>query len=364
MNIPKWLPCVDHRPDDVEGFVADYFGSLDTPCLFIGGAGFDPRSSAVLGLLKESSRELHAFLIKEERSNPDEVLVSKAATSLEVMKSGVKQAKVLQVEIFAQDGAVVGGRSLLAQLEAEPLSNYRDIIVDLSALSIGISFPLVKYLLLRAGQAWKTNLHLFASSCPDLDSAIRSQPGDRASVVHGFRRINEYYGAGECARLWLPQLALGREQVLRRIFDEVKPHDTCPILPFPSSDPKLGDRLAASFRAELDGAWSVDARSIIYAHEEDPLDLYRTILRIDDTRKPAFDEFGGSLLVLSPLGSRMLSIGALMAALDRDLPIYYVEARGYEVDWTAAEGNILAIPSIRHVWLCGDAYPKSDAALI
>src|SRR5208283_5780365 len=99
-----------------------------------------------------------------------------------------------------------------------------------------------------------------------------------ASVVHGFRRINESYGAGECAKLWLPQLAIGREQVLRRIFDEVRPHDTCPILPFPSSDPKLGDQLAAAFRSELEGAWSVDSRSLIYAHEDDPLDLYRTIL--------------------------------------------------------------------------------------
>jgi hypothetical protein len=62
------------------------------------------------------------------------------------------------------------------------------------------------------------------------------------------------------------------------------------------------------------------------------------------------------LLILSPLGSKMLAIGALMAALDRDLPVYYVEARGYEVDWKAAATVDLRASSVRHVWLAGDVY--------
>ncbi len=52
----------------------------------------------------------------------------------------------------------------------------------------------------------------------------------------------------------------------------------------------------------------------------------------------------------------MLAIGALMAALDRDLPVYYVEARGYEVDWKAAATVDLRASSVRHVWLAGDVY--------
>ena len=45
----------------------------------------------------------------------------------------------------------------------------------------------------------------------------------------------------------------------------------------------------------------------------------------------------------------MLAIGALMAALDRDLPVYYVEARGYDVDWETAANIDLSSSSIRHV---------------
>ena len=107
---------------------------------------------------------------------------------------------------------------------------------------------------------------------------------------------------------------------------------------------------------ELESTWSVDSGSIIFADENDPLGLYRTILRIDDERRLAFAALGGSLLILSPLGSKMLAIGALMAALDRDLPVYYVEARGYDVDWNSAGSVGPEAPSIRHVWLAGDVY--------
>ena len=55
-------------------------------------------------------------------------------------------------------------------------------------------------------------------------------------------------------------------------------------------------------------------------------------------------------------GGRRRSIGALMAALDRDLPVYYVEARGYEVDWKTAGKVDLNASSIRPVWLAGSVY--------
>ena len=263
---------------------------------------------------------------------------------------------VLEVNVFASDGAVVGGRSVLRQLDAIDLVPYSDVVIDSSALSIGISFPLVRYILERAQLAGQ-NVHLFASDWPALDHVIQPQLADRASNVHGFRKVTELYSAASVAKLWLPQLAPSGRQALQRIFDEVLPSDTCPILPFPSAEPKLSDRLLAEYLPELESTWSVDTGNIIFADENDPLGLYRTILRIDDERTLAFEALGGSLLILSPLGSKMLAIGALMAALDRDLPVYYVEARGYEVDWKTAGKVDLSASSIRHVWLAGTVYP-------
>src|SRR5690606_19642582 len=135
------------------------------------------------------------------------------------------------------------------------------------------------------------------------------------------------------------------------LHEFVAPHDTCPILPFPASNPRLADALAEEYLTELENAWSVDTRNIVYADEEDPVDLYRTILRLDDRRKPVFEEVGGSLLVLSPLGSKIMALGALMAALERDLPVAYLEAIGYDLD-PSVPADFTA-SNIVHIWLEG-----------
>ena len=174
---------------------------------------------------------------------------------------------------------------------------------------------------------------------PRLDADIRSIPCDAPGYVHGFKGGSTLSDRIHAARLWLPQLARGRRGALRRLYDFVAPHDTCPVLPFPASDPRLGDALAEEYLTELESTWEVDTRNIVYANEDDPLDLYRTILRLADLRRPVFAETGGSMLVLSPLGSKVMALGALMAALERNLPVAHLEALGYEVDCDNASDN-------------------------
>ena len=114
--------------------------------------------------------------------------------------------------------------------------------------------------------------------------------------------------------------------------------------------------LAEEYIVEFESAWKVDARDVVYADEQDPLHLYRTILRLDDLRKPVFRDAGGSILILSPLGTKVMSLGALMAALERDLPVAYLESIGYNFE-PSAEPEMPA-PHLIHVWLEGDVYPQ------
>src|SRR5207237_5078860 len=110
-----------------------------------------------------------------------------------------------------------------------------------------------------------------------------------------------------------------------------------------------------------ENAWSVDTRNIVYAAEDDPLDLYRTILELDDLRRPVFEEFGGSLLVLSPVGSKIMALGALLAALERDLPVAYLEAVGY--NFSDSRPADQPPPFLVHIWLEGEVYPQPRPAL-
>ena len=38
----RWDPCVAHRGDEVESFIAEYFADANRMVLFIAGAGFRP----------------------------------------------------------------------------------------------------------------------------------------------------------------------------------------------------------------------------------------------------------------------------------------------------------------------------------
>lgn len=358
----RWDPCIAHRGDETRSFVQDYFKDPARQVLFVAGAGFDPRSAVVAMELAGVCKNIRAFLVRENRPNPAQGLVQRAETNKGKLTACFAQHEMVPVEIFGPDGAVIGGRNVVAALNRQDFTGITDVAIDISALSVGISFPLIKYLVERVERGKRpTNLHVFVTHEAALDDAIVPVAGDVPGYVHGFRGASTLNQTAAAAKLWLPQLARERRGALVRLHGFVAPHDTCPILPFPASNPRLGDELANDFLAEFENAWSVDTRNIVYAAEDDPLDLYRTILKLDDLRRPVFEEFGGSLLVLSPVGSKIMGLGALMAALERDLPIAYLEAIGYNfADSQLVEGPS---PSLMHVWLEGDVYPQPRPAL-
>jgi hypothetical protein len=357
----RWDPCVSHRGAEINGFMDAYFAGPERRILLVGGAGFDPRSTAVAQQLANTEGQIRGLFLQEERPKPTQTLIDRATTNGDVLRAAIPAHEMALLNIFGSDGAVVGGRNAVRLIDRQDFAETTDVVVDISALSVGTAFPIIRYLVERSVRApTEFNLHLFVAHDPVLDGAIKFVSSDAPSFVHGFRGGSTLDGSAGAAKLWLPQLAFGRASALGRLHSFVDPHDTCPILPFPAIDPRTGDRLAEEFLTEFESGWSVDTRNIVYADESDPLDLYRTILRLDDLRKPVFAEVGGSLLILSPLGSKVMALGALMAALERDLPVAYLEAIGYEFEGPVA--TVEAADMI-HIWLEGEVYPQPRPAL-
>ena len=67
------------------------------------------------------------------------------------------------------------------------------------------------------------------------------------------------------------------------------------------------------------------------------------------------------MLILSPLGSKVMALGALMAALERDLPVAHLESIGYELEASVPE--TIDRPNLIHVWLEGEVYRQPRPAL-
>jgi hypothetical protein len=331
--------------------------------LLIGGAGFDPRATAVCDLAGQAAvGDIRGFFLREERPQPDPELVRRADQNQAYLCQRVPESTVERIEIFAQDDAVIAGRGAVRQVDRIPLQGVTDVFVDLSALSIGVSFPIVRRLLQQVERHTgepRLNLHLIVADQPEIDATIASSACDRVSSIHGFQGEFGLDHTSHAARLWLPQLAPGKRAILERIRSRVDPHAVCPVLPFPASNPRSADELIEHYGEEFE-VWQVDGRDIVYADEKSPLDLYRTILRIDDSRRRVFEQVGGSLVILSPLGSKALAIGALMAALERDFTVMYVESIGYTVDFDRLEAVWRGGTSdIVHVWLAGEAYANT-----
>ncbi len=353
----RWDPCVSHRGENVKDFIGNYFSQSSRKTLLISGAGFDPRSHMIPKLFAETSSNTEAIFIQEVRPGPDENLVQLGKKNADELSGFFARSKFEQIEIFGLDNAVTGGRNAVNLVSQYSLMDVTDVVIDTSALSVGVSFPTIRYYFERlSGPQEKANLHVFVAHDPSTDERIKPLHADTPAFIHGFRGGWALDATASAAKLWLPQLAKGRVSTLRRLYNFVRPHDICPILPFPSANPRMGDELSEHYLTELDDAWEVDTRNLIYAAENDPLDLYRTILKIDDRRKPVFSESGGSLLILSPSGSKILSLGALMSSLERDLPIAYLESVGYEFKEVALPFQPCE-PHLVHVWLHGEVYP-------
>jgi hypothetical protein len=354
----RWDPCVSHRGAEAVGFLNHFFTDASRVVLLVAGSGFDPRALAITKLLAPILRQnITGLFIREQRPSPSKEMLAKAEENQRRMCKLVAHHEVVEIAIFAADGAVIGGKEIVKRAQKIAFQGFTDVLIDASALSTGIMFPLVGYLLKRAHQAASNafNLHLLVIDDPDIDKSIVSVGDDTAMILHGFKGGFGLNQSLDSVKLWMPQLVLDQHSTLRKIHALVNPDYVCPILPFPSRNPRFGDELIEHYEEELLG-WGVDHRNIVYASDEDPLDLYRTILQLDAVQSRVFKDVGGSLTIVSPLGSKLLAMGALMAAIDRNFPVVSVESLSYK---TTLKGSSVELPikdDIFHLWLSGEAY--------
>ncbi len=136
----RWDPCVAHRGEEVDGFVAHYFTQPDRKVLLVVGAGFDPRSRVVATRLSDADVRARGLFIRENRPDPPRDQMDRADANTNALSAALAERRVEQVEIFGPDGAVVGGRNVIGLVREQVLEGVTDVVVDVSALSTGTSF--------------------------------------------------------------------------------------------------------------------------------------------------------------------------------------------------------------------------------
>jgi hypothetical protein len=352
--------------EDFPGFWKERANKPAVRVLMILGVGFDPRcllalkSLAQLGFgnrLDYLALNLIARPAFGELGEAMQRLSKENFDKLSDIK-GCHAEAVFDVETHDSEGHNVAGRKTLSALGdlTSRLANYSDVIIDISGMPRGVFFPLIAYLLHLADTGVFRNLHVTVVEDPSLDSRISGREYGQADYLHTFRY------QGEDKLVWLPLVGANEINRLERIHNKIKGScvEICPILPFPARSLRRVDDIAVKHAELLLEGFLVSLDNLLLCDERNPFDIYRKILEVDEyykTRLSAVQTIGKLTTVVSPLSSKTLSLGVLLAAIERSLPVCYVEAGSYHVD-LGADGTLQSdtICSPCEIWVAGEPY--------
>ena len=342
-------------------------GSLARSGLFIAGRGFDPRTALSARALVRAGfpiAECRLIRMVDPLDSPDRVPNERAARNEDEFRSLFSTAKIDVVEIETRNvnGRLVGAsrmRNLVSNWTS--LNTYTDVIVDITALPPSISFPLLGGLISQSDSVGGSseagfNLHCVVCENPDLDELIVAEGGHDPEFIEPYRGRGGRSGEAEPITIWALVLGERKEWVLRKIHDMLRPEEIKPFLPFPSRNPRRGDDLVAEYHSLLFDTWGVGPREFIFADERDPFDIYRQLGGLAQDYTQSLSVLGTANTVISGHSSKLLSLGAVLAAFEFGLGIVHVEPTNYSLDVTQYDPDK---NELFEVWLTGEPYGTS-----
>ena len=340
--------------------------------LLIIGLGFDPRMCLGLRMLLDADpacvKECLIVKYNEGAKSPSCEYKSLVDSNVKEIRSLVKGKGIIReadVPMLSNDGRRIGSRRASDAITDDDISRFDEIVVDISSMPRGIYFPIIsKLLYLLDAHAEKSasksfvNLHVLVAEQVSIDEKIQEEGiDDNAGYMHGFSSDLVQEATASAPRIWIPVLGEGKGAQLSRIYEHVRPDEICPVFPSPSVNPRRADDLVAEYRELLFDQLRVEPPNIIYASEWNPFEVYRQIYQTIERYNNALEALGKCKVVVSALSSKLLSVGALLAAYEAKrkgfmIGISHVETLGYRI-----HGDIVSCaPELYSLWIAGDCY--------
>ena len=366
MDAGRWTYSAVSRDTELHDFWKDHLTGGKRRLLFIMGRGFDPRTTLGIDLVAAADSETDIDVVGLEfRGGPvagSALHTERARANWEQVQARVdKRGKVdvRAIPFLSAEGrrtSSQNARNLFEQLEE--FGRHTDIVVDVSAMPRSVYFPLIARILFLVDQGKAAgmevpNVHLVVAEDVELDARIRREGIDEkaeflASFGGGFDEESL-----PTPKVWVPMLGEGRCLEFERIYDRVKPDEICPVLPFPARNPRRADNLVAEYRTLLFDELGLDPRGFVHVAEQNPFEVYRKVRSAVDRYRQVFDLLGGCRVALSPLSSKLMSIGALLVAYemrgaDYRVGVAHIESQSYHLE---EEGMA---PEVSGFWLAGE----------
>jgi len=369
----RWENYFLRSGNEFSTFWEGYLHKEEHDVLFVVGMGFDPRmcaaSEVILNRAGEGKRDCYLIVFDEGPDSPsrrynEEIDSNKSKLTQTFNGKGDLIEK--PIKIFSEDGRRIGSKSAANVFSSKDnLGKYTDIVVDISAIPLGLYFPIIKKLLhlydSNKTAFNKLNIHVVVAENPALDAAIQAEGvDDKANYIHGFGGNIDLVSTAQVPKIWMPIVGERMEDHMEKIRILISPvEEICPVLPFPATNPRKGDDLILEYREFLFDGLHVEPNNIVYAAEHNPFEAYRKIAKTAIQYKDALGPLGGCKIILSALSSKLLSIGALLAAYDLkqknySIGVAHVEAQGYIMMEKEMRSNVGG--KLFSLWLAGECY--------
>ena len=374
----RWDNYFLKSDDGFNDFWGNYQKDKSPNILYIMGMGFDPRTNlGVKSVFSYKSDSIRDVIALRYYKNSEEVDDKPAASVLNHIKEledfltnqGYNKPTYKNILLRSGDDksiASISSTNIITSIE--DFNNYSDIVIDISAMPRGVFIPLINKSLnilenYNTINSIKKNLHVVVSENSRLDSIINDRGLDEeSSYIHGFtlKEIARTVGQKE---VWIPILGERQLDQFDKIKSKLNPVDICPVLPFPSENLRRGDSLIVEYQDKLFSDAEFEAKNIVYVDESNPFQVYRLINQIINRYNESFNLLEGCKIIISALSSKLLTLGAFLAAYEKkkegtNVGIMHVESLGNDLD-PSYEENKLDIDKhnkLFELWLTGEPY--------
>lgn len=377
-NSLRWDPYALIRGnEEVSDFIGNHFEN-ENRVLYILGKGFDPRMNLGLKKLLQIRPELNirCLLIEFDEGKNSYSLnyqdyVNDNYAELQKLGKPITEKNIKLLDGTGNKRRRVGdkGVSTLINNYTE-ISDYTDIIIDISSLPRGIFFSLIGTILAVVQHAETSlnpvhsqNVFVLTSENVKLDAEIAEEGIDEElNYPHGFSGGVEL--SLQNPKIWFPILGEGKYTQIQKAYSKLTPHEICPLLPFPSRNPRRSDDLILEYHRLIFDELRIERQNIMYAPEQNPFEVYRTLYSAIRNYDSALSILNGCRAIISTFSSKLLSIGALLAAYqlhNMDDPplnvgILNVDAQGYRIKDEKRFKSLVGETEIFISWLLGEPY--------
>lgn len=363
------------KDKDFEYFWKEYLEKGNKKIKYIMGLGFDPRT---LHCFRIIHRNLSKNIIDYNIIEYDDQFTDKEKLNSSLQKNKVLLEKVVheenwnkkKIHMVTDEEHDLSAESSRCITQSD-LDQYTDIILDVSAIPNGVYFPIARNILdwirtekIKSPTKSKINFHLVVSENPDFDKRIKEiRTSDKVTYMYKFGAKLQLEAKKTLRKVWIPLLGENQKSQLKKINEEIDPNEICPVFPMPSSDPYRSKKLLIDYRELLFDTLVIEPRNYIYSNENNP---FETCRKIYDTAHSYYDSFKplrGCQVVISPLSSKLLCVGALLATYElhiegSEVGIVYVVNQTYDVEGEIDIDKIIEMSTPYTIWLTGECYDE------